>query len=162
MTDPNRRTWTPESIKQLHDLRKKGHTFSKIAGMMKLTKGQVMGVFGRYIGFDDTPIRMPVVRAVEPVKPAKIVKPKPVKTAPNKPANYTITKQPVHNKESIPLVAESVHVLKPVAWPPGAGKCGSIVGEARGMVCCGQPVMAGSQYCPPHHAAFYVPNKVRV
>ena len=143
-TGPLRR-WTPDRLDKIKLLREQGKTYSEIAFIMHVTKNAVIGAFERYIGFGEKKARLP---------------PKP-----KKPPNYII-KSPDRRgghhgnkgKHSAPLPVESVHVSKPVSFPPESGHCLSIVGEARELRCCGLPVAHERSYCHDHCVAYYVPN----
>lgn len=42
-----------------------------------------------------------------------------------------------------------------VPWPPSSGRCNSIIGEPKNLVCCGEKTSPGHSFCPHHENLYY-------
>lgn len=68
----------------------------------------------------------------------------------------------VNVQHSKPLPQQKHIEHNPVPFPPEPGRCLAIIGEARGLICCGLPKDDDVSWCPKHRAIYMVPNPRRV
>ena len=66
------------------------------------------------------------------------------------------------NKSCAPLPTETVIDGCKIPFPPAEGRCRSIVGEARELVCCGNPTQPGRSFCDLHNKVYYVETAKKV
>jgi hypothetical protein len=141
--NPRNRKWSPQKVEELRFLVRQKKSWKEIMKIFDIGRNQLSGLTYRYCRDITQPEKQIVVKNETKQRISKSRQHGPLSI------NFS--------KKYAELPPELIINYNPVPFPPGSGRCLSMIGDVKNLKCCGLPAIGS--WCEEHRKKYYVSPK---